>query len=110
MADFGMNIAHSFIHSFIHVLSFIDTTIIVSVAVSGEDWDGVKYTRESTGGTIVQTVYNGLSYTFCDLVPSYPVLCAQLYNNSMVYIPGYGWISVKVTFGDKECGTVNFNW
>jgi hypothetical protein len=79
--------------------------------ISGTDWDGVIHTRESTGGTIVETHYTynpTYSQVIYNMTQSYPRICAQLFNNVLVYVPGFGYILTPQPFGDKECGTVSF--
>ena len=82
-------------------------------AIVGNDWYGVIHTRETSAGTVVETQYvqkPSYSYQWQNVPYSTPKLCAQLYNHQMVYVPGLGWVPVIAPFGNKVCGTVNFNW
>ena len=84
-----------------------------SPSISGSDWDGVRHTKETTYGSICtteDTINPAYAYQWSSVSRTCPVLCAQLFLHDYIYIPGYGWIMIPVTFGDKECLTVNFNW
>ena len=81
--------------------------------IVGDDWHGVRHTRESVSGTINQMVHvskPAYAYLFHDLTRSYPVLCAQLFKYERVYVPGLGYMIIPQPFGDKKCGTVRFTW
>ncbi len=84
-----------------------------SPTITGDDWDGVIHTRETSGGTVVEshTVNNpNYAYLWHDVPTSTPKLCAQLFINTSVYIPGFGWAILPAPFGNKSCGTVTFNY
>ncbi|HNW16424.1 MAG TPA: hypothetical protein PKM15_06955 [bacterium] len=81
--------------------------------IEGDDWDGVMHTRETSGGTVVETkiTFNPTyAYLWDAVYESTPRLCAQLFNNVRVYVPGIGYILVPQVFGSKHCANVNFNW
>lgn len=84
-----------------------------SPTIVGDDWDGVKHTRETSSGTVVETQFvskPNYAYLWDNVPTSTPKLCAQLFIHVRIYVPGFGYMIVPQPFGDKECGTVNFNW
>ncbi|HOG44816.1 MAG TPA: hypothetical protein PK560_12135 [bacterium] len=81
--------------------------------IEGDDWDGVMHTRETSGGTVVETkiTFNPTyAYLWDAVYESTPRLCAQLFDNVRVYVPGIGYMLVPQVFGSKHCANVNFNW
>ena len=88
--------------------------------VSGGDWDGVRH-RLHTYGTSNYWAEGYTAYPDEDIYnwtfssTSGLQGCGQLYNNSLIWIPGVGglpghWATIKVFFGSELCDYIYFNY
>lgn len=87
--------------------------VTASPVIEGDDWNGVKHTRENSSGTVYEThyVYNPtFAYKYSSVSYTARVLCTQLLVGSWVYVPNLGWVMINVLSGDKVCGTASMNW